>query len=163
MSFEGATIAVRGKTKYLRILNINWVPWVAVQLKFTVWSVFNVVLAVCGGRKLIWVHQTKLDALPINWLLKFFLHFSSHVAVKSSSIFCLQCRSPLQNADPRIRAQSIQMLSEVLLQCYSLLQEKEGKSYAVAILNPESLRQVSIFKGHCPRSTSGQDLIVGYA
>ncbi|XP_053168442.1 MMS19 nucleotide excision repair protein homolog isoform X2 [Hemicordylus capensis] len=33
--------------------------------------------------------------------------------------------SPLENADPRTRAQGIQMLSEVLLQCYSLLQEKE--------------------------------------
>ncbi|XP_066474970.1 MMS19 nucleotide excision repair protein homolog [Tiliqua scincoides] len=33
--------------------------------------------------------------------------------------------SPLKNADPRMRAQGIQMLSEVLLQCYSLLQEKE--------------------------------------
>ncbi|KAJ6669191.1 hypothetical protein lerEdw1_008000 [Lerista edwardsae] len=32
---------------------------------------------------------------------------------------------PLKNADPRMRAQGIQMLSEVLLQCYSLLQEKE--------------------------------------
>ncbi|XP_061492259.1 MMS19 nucleotide excision repair protein homolog isoform X2 [Rhineura floridana] len=33
--------------------------------------------------------------------------------------------SPLENADPRMRAQGIQMLSEVLLQCYSLLQEQE--------------------------------------
>ncbi|XP_020667711.3 MMS19 nucleotide excision repair protein homolog [Pogona vitticeps] len=34
-------------------------------------------------------------------------------------------RSPLENAEPRIRAQGIQMLSDVLLQCYSLLQEQE--------------------------------------
>ncbi|XP_028586375.2 MMS19 nucleotide excision repair protein homolog isoform X1 [Podarcis muralis] len=33
--------------------------------------------------------------------------------------------SPLKNADPRMRAQGIQTLSEVLLQCYSLLQERE--------------------------------------
>ncbi|KAJ7325106.1 hypothetical protein JRQ81_018126 [Phrynocephalus forsythii] len=34
-------------------------------------------------------------------------------------------RSPLENAEPRVRAQGIQMLSDVLLQCYPLLQEKE--------------------------------------
>ncbi|XP_062832423.1 MMS19 nucleotide excision repair protein homolog [Anolis carolinensis] len=33
--------------------------------------------------------------------------------------------SPLENADPRIRTRGIQMLSEVLMQCYSLLQEQE--------------------------------------
>ncbi|XP_077205549.1 MMS19 nucleotide excision repair protein homolog isoform X1 [Paroedura picta] len=33
--------------------------------------------------------------------------------------------SPLENADPQMRARGLQMLSEVLLQCCSLLQEKE--------------------------------------
>ncbi|KAH0623837.1 hypothetical protein JD844_006991 [Phrynosoma platyrhinos] len=33
--------------------------------------------------------------------------------------------SPLENADPRIRTQGIQMLSEVLIQCYPLLREQE--------------------------------------
>ncbi|XP_062988576.1 MMS19 nucleotide excision repair protein homolog isoform X2 [Elgaria multicarinata webbii] len=33
--------------------------------------------------------------------------------------------SPLENADPRMRTRGIQMLSEVLLQCYFLLQEQE--------------------------------------
>ncbi|XP_063163085.1 MMS19 nucleotide excision repair protein homolog isoform X1 [Candoia aspera] len=33
--------------------------------------------------------------------------------------------SPLKNEDPQVRAQGIQVLSEVLLQCYSLLQEQE--------------------------------------
>uniref|UniRef100_A0A8C4KA20 MMS19 nucleotide excision repair protein n=1 Tax=Dromaius novaehollandiae TaxID=8790 RepID=A0A8C4KA20_DRONO len=33
--------------------------------------------------------------------------------------------SCLENADPRTRGRGIQLLSEVLLQCYSLLQEKE--------------------------------------
>uniref|UniRef100_A0A8D2LEG9 MMS19 nucleotide excision repair protein n=3 Tax=Varanus komodoensis TaxID=61221 RepID=A0A8D2LEG9_VARKO len=32
---------------------------------------------------------------------------------------------PLENADPQMRTRGIQMLSEVLLQCYSLLQEQE--------------------------------------
>ncbi|KAL7990697.1 hypothetical protein Chor_014127 [Crotalus horridus] len=33
--------------------------------------------------------------------------------------------TPLKNEDPQVRAQGIQVLSEVLLQCYSLLQEQE--------------------------------------
>lgn len=33
-----------------------------------------------------------------------------------------------------MRAQGIQMLSEVLLQCYSLLQEKEGRVYTILIV-----------------------------
>lgn len=33
----------------------------------------------------------------------------------------------LENTDPRMRGRGIQLLSQVLLQCYSLLQEKEGK------------------------------------
>lgn len=36
-------------------------------------------------------------------------------------------RSCLENTDPRTRGRGIQLLSQVLLQCYSLLQEKEGK------------------------------------
>ncbi|XP_013922010.1 PREDICTED: MMS19 nucleotide excision repair protein homolog [Thamnophis sirtalis] len=34
--------------------------------------------------------------------------------------------TPLKNEDSQVRAQGIQVLSEVLLQCYSLLQEQEG-------------------------------------
>lgn len=38
-----------------------------------------------------------------------------------------RARSCLENTDPRMRGRGIQLLSQVLLQCYSLLQEKEGK------------------------------------
>lgn len=33
----------------------------------------------------------------------------------------------LENTDPRTRGRGIQLLSQVLLECHSLLQEKEGK------------------------------------
>lgn len=36
----------------------------------------------------------------------------------------------LENTDPRMRGRGIQLLSQVLLQCYSLLQEKEGKGFS---------------------------------
>lgn len=36
-------------------------------------------------------------------------------------------RSCLENTDPRTRGRGIQLLSQVLLQCYFQLQEKEGK------------------------------------
>lgn len=39
-------------------------------------------------------------------------------------------RFSLENTDPRTRGRGIQLLSQVLLQCYSLLQEKEGKGFS---------------------------------
>ena len=38
----------------------------------------------------------------------------------------LSPRSSLENPEPRTRARGIQLLSQVLLQCHSLLLEKEG-------------------------------------
>ena len=47
----------------------------------------------------------------------------------------LSPRSSLENPEPRTRARGIQLLSQVLLQCHSLLLEKEGTLEALSITN----------------------------
>lgn len=83
----------------------------------------------------------------------------------------------LENTDPRTRGRGIQLLSQVLLECHSLLQEKEGKGCSAPHTGcwraggPESLsctQQTGCFstvaalraslKGQSPRRTRGLTL-----
>lgn len=46
---------------------------------------------------------------------------------QASGFYPVWARFCLENTDPRTRGRGIQLLSQVLLECHSLLQEKEGK------------------------------------
>lgn len=103
----------------------------------------------------------------------------ARVPAHTSSLGFLPCvaRFCLENTDPRTRGRGIQLLSQVLLECHSLLQEKEGKGCSAPCTGcwqaggPESLsctQQTGCFstvaalraslEGQSPRRTRGLTL-----
>uniref|UniRef100_A0A8C0EXC3 MMS19 nucleotide excision repair protein n=1 Tax=Bubo bubo TaxID=30461 RepID=A0A8C0EXC3_BUBBB len=81
-------------------------------------------LSCCGAGKGVW--QCLTDGLGVSLVHSLYL---LSPGVKDGSWTVLQLvealGSCLENTDPRTRGRGIQLLSQVLLQCYSLLQEKE--------------------------------------
>ena len=87
-----------------------------------------------------------LDSMPggVNVTnFKIFMPSKVSTGLCQALYILLSPRSSLENPEPRTRARGIQLLSQVLLQCHSLLLEKEGTGITSRSIFPDCWAKTS--------------------